>query len=954
MRCALDSSRVPSQKPSVAGPTFGECRNKGMTQMPNKIRSPKRWSGLSFCALSIVLALTLLVPFVAIWISPPVPPIDVPNAPDMRESCLTYVLQARSNSGESIFLGADARKSVLRSVLVKSSNEVDMRTLVAEYVDREQEQLEELLGVPDAEWTRIASTVRTDVEPRNTRLGTSFQASTLRSNTRLVLDQGPAKLLRATDGILLVRISKLVRSRWQDSAGVVRRMRTMATPNADRPSDTEVWFVQLRLDMLPIGPEYMEYTAAENHGLVGTQTAGVAVVLSGFALTIAALLLERRGRNLLQQSSSDQHLYRASIALMTMTCVLSLLVAVGSLVTSGASPASLNATQLSLALSLALCIAVAIFFYAFYLMLLAGNINEEIAAGRYVLHLGLFGCTMYASYWLYAVNSLYMTACTVHIRPWPSLMAFVVCTMLQVRFHYCLLQFETYYCSASESRFRKLDWREKHAHRLIVLEAVKALIQRLPQEKRGRKFETCTHRLRVEPNPFWKGGCCTAGSVGDSFQNSVTVGHRRLATRRYIVVLLLGAVATFAMLFAGDRSIESSAIVGVSLALNAGVICLALWYGLLARLNRTVLEHLGVRNSFGWSAYEERQCSEDSVSLNSNELDRHLRYFVSFANVYIWRLKIYLRQLTQVMLAMLFFGACGWVLPAIEDMLAGWDGIAFTVRGGVELGLAAYSGQLLVAFLAVLYVTAIGGLLGGTMLTIGQRDSGCELAWADRIGEASTQDADGTHELVVVAWHNCDADVLDEYFVLMTCGESYGGRSMTSVFERESNLARGTHRTYARGGSARFLHWMRKLLNGDVGGNRRGGEGMSFRRGRIDTVEAAEGEYLLGCKSEQTDDEYLRSLRAFISQTDAWLPVAIVCMDAVDERGFVPISETFEANDDIRMMIRSRYFEYEYIVFRVRRGLFKACRIVYVDEDANMLYSSESIRMPTNDAGKLA
>ncbi|MBI5168401.1 MAG: hypothetical protein HZA61_02835 [Candidatus Eisenbacteria bacterium] len=133
-------------------------------------------------------------------------------------------------------------------------------------------------------------------------------------------------------------------------------------------------------------------------GQLGGLESQLTGVLAGFALTVAVMLLERRGSNNMQHRMRDASLYRAAIGVFVLSCGLGILSAALSLIVvadvweAGVTPI------IHAALGYSFALAAITMFYGLYLALLAAHQSVEYRTAHAAFFIALVLGFLFTSY----------------------------------------------------------------------------------------------------------------------------------------------------------------------------------------------------------------------------------------------------------------------------------------------------------------------------------------------------------------------------------------------------------------------------------------------------------------------------------------------------------------------------------------------------------------------------
>ncbi len=132
-------------------------------------------------------------------------------------------------------------------------------------------------------------------------------------------------------------------------------------------------------------------------------------LLAGFALTVAALLLERRGSNTTKASRADRHLHRTAVSLLLLSCGLLAFATASGLIVSGLPAYSMQALLLLQVFALGLIMGISVMFYGLFLAMLQNSNSEEYRAAQYVLLLAVTGTVVLGAFQSATVPAVLVT-----------------------------------------------------------------------------------------------------------------------------------------------------------------------------------------------------------------------------------------------------------------------------------------------------------------------------------------------------------------------------------------------------------------------------------------------------------------------------------------------------------------------------------------------------------------
>lgn len=313
-------------------------------------------------------------------------------------------LRPKNDNGEQIFLGGNYSRSGKMTFssagnIIAFENPEDR---IAYSFNTNSDEYLERLGIFEYQIVPVMEN-----EQKVFLLKTELQGGKISSNVLKALLADPVP----TDVILAIRIPQI--TVIQEQYPIAAHGKQFAIPNKDIITHVRNYrvtgrlnsengvmvldecFVQIRTLASYYGEpsEFGLNNAVQSDGLGSLNT-----VLAGFALTVAALFLERRGGNILSKSPTDRHLYRAANSLMIVSCGLGMLIAVAATIVGTADPQSVRGALVLLCLYRLSGVALILFIYAVYVGLMAGNVHEESGAGWYAFIVLLIGINVVDSH----------------------------------------------------------------------------------------------------------------------------------------------------------------------------------------------------------------------------------------------------------------------------------------------------------------------------------------------------------------------------------------------------------------------------------------------------------------------------------------------------------------------------------------------------------------------------
>ncbi|MGC4043047.1 MAG: hypothetical protein QM758_04520 [Armatimonas sp.] len=157
-------------------------------------------------------------------------------------------------------------------------------------------------------------------------------------------------------------------------------------------------------------------------------------VLSGFALTVAVMLLERRGSNNRRVRPQDAYLYQGSVAIFILACGMNILAATIGLILVSDRPDSPRSFLLHSELSFNFGIGITLLFLGLYLCLLGGRQQIEYRSANSIFIVSLVTSAFFVIYYLYGSLIYYGSPHNAHIMRDYSLIPITCCIYAVYRF----------------------------------------------------------------------------------------------------------------------------------------------------------------------------------------------------------------------------------------------------------------------------------------------------------------------------------------------------------------------------------------------------------------------------------------------------------------------------------------------------------------------------------------
>lgn len=678
------------------------------------------------------------------------------------------------------------------------------------------------------------------------------------------------------------------------------------------------------IKMLQVGRVWGKHISeGSSASIIAEQVTQFIGIIAGFSLTIAALLLERRGRNTHQISANDAHLYKTAVSLFVYSCGIGVCTSAVAAIISGFDGGSLRSVIGLGTVSLLSSIVISLFFFAIHLALLGGNVREESRSGWLLLRTTIFVGHFVVAYGLLMVASAVLPLTFRLLVPVPSIVWQLMHGAILLQYFKKLRSSEHVFQTVPTlyaDRARALLSNQTQGQpvpidpfRSHLVEYTKAIfdIAEGRQSFKGSVVEFLQGRFKNDP--FWRyrlvGVSPGAGRIREerksSFKETLRVSCSNLGRHDLLgLTMLLGVFFTAYHMLQDEPSGSLMFVLLCAGFLSVGLFILA--STMIRMILRVFLhENLYARTLEGW--------------YRKGPAPRTQPKFISHAEVFGLRLETLLLGSSIPILGILLitvssFGYQGPYSPTIAVVFC-W----------------------LILGLVLLYVVFLRLMLGEGLLLAGMSAMGVNQGRLfHRVVSAPTEQSEG-FSLGAILWNLDEAESGDEYFILGTTEElnDLQTKNYHDIYRREQGVAlAGGGQTPAQKLNFRVVqHGQRGIPNS-----------------------------LVGTESEISDADYIGKLRSFLSAPDLWNLLGVVLMDKQNLDGQSSITESqlkspSQSTDPSRVFIfrTCRFFDFQAVFFGFNTpskssqgagpsaghfGIVQGLRIVLFDEDSGTAYGS--------------